>query len=180
MGKIKLIAFTVIFVFSQVVISQTRNDTISKGEIDSLIVKEPKRLQFGCGFILNFVGGTNIGLSPNLTYNVSDKVAFGLGMQWNYLALKDIQKTTTYGANTFFEYRPTQKIMTLLEFVQLRASTTSEIDDSKVKYWDSALFVGAGFNVTNKISVGAKFNLLYNEDESVYSSPVIPFVNISF
>ena len=184
MGKIKSISKSIalvgIFVFSQVVFSQTTNDTITSGNIDTLTLKEPKRLQFGCGFGLNFVGGTTLGLSPNLTYNVSDKVAFGLGVQWNYLSIKNIQNTTTYGANTFFQYRPSQKIMTLLEFAQLRVSTKTEIDDSKNSYWDSALFVGAGFNVTDKISVGAKFNLLYNEDESVYSSPVIPFVNISF
>jgi hypothetical protein len=70
--------------------------------------------------------------------------------------------------------------MTLLEFTQLRVSTKSEIDDSKRDFWDSALFVGAGFNVTKKITIGAKYNLLYDEDESVYSSAIIPFVNISF
>ena len=70
--------------------------------------------------------------------------------------------------------------MTLLEFAQLRVSTKLEIDDSKRNYWDSALFVGAGLSVTKKITIGAKYNFLYKEDESIYSSPVIPFVNISF
>ncbi|NNC33789.1 MAG: hypothetical protein HKO09_02810, partial [Croceitalea sp.] len=48
------------------------------------------------------------------------------------------------------------------------------------KYWDSALFVGAGLNITNKIAIGAKYNMLYDKDESVYTSAVIPFVNITF
>jgi hypothetical protein len=166
--------------FSYNVYAQTDTDSIQKKKVDTLQVHEAKKLNFGCGFGLNFVGGTNISLSPNLTYNVSNKVAFGLGIQWNYLAIKNIQNTTTYGANSFFQFKPAQKIMTLLEFAQLRVSTKSEIDDSKRNYWDSALFIGVGFNITNKIAIGAKYNLLYDEDESIYSSPVIPFVNISF
>lgn len=168
------------FIFSLNSYSQTETDSVAKQKVDTVTVKEPKKLNFGMGFGLNFVGGTNIGLSPSLTYNVSNKVAFGLGLQFNYLSLKDIQSTTTYGATTFFNYRPSQKIMTLLEFAQLRVSTKSDIDDSERKFWDSALFVGAGFNVTKKITIGAKYNLLYDEDESVYSSAIIPFVNISF
>ena len=176
----KLILIIGFLVFSHYSFSQTNTDSIQIKKVDTLMVKMEKKLKFGCGFGLNFVGGTNVSISPNLTYNVSNKVALGLGVQWNYLALKDIQKTTTYGVNTVFQYRPSQKIMTLLEFVQLRVSTKSEINDRKRNYWDSALFVGAGYYITKKISIGAKYNFLYNEDESVYSSPVIPFVNISF
>ena len=50
----------------------------------------------------------------------------------------------------------------------------------KDNFWDSALFVGAGYQITPKISVGAKYNLLYKKDKSVYSSPLVPFLNISF
>ena len=177
---VKLILTIGLFAFSFTSFSQTKTDSLQSKKADTLMVKQDKKLKFGFGFGLNFVGGTNIGLSPNLTYNVSNKVAFGFGLQWNYLALKDIQTTTTYGANTLFQFRPTQKITTLLEFVQLRVSAKDEINDIKKNYWDSALFVGAGLNITKKITVGAKYNLLYKEDESIYSSPIIPFVNISF
>jgi opacity protein-like surface antigen len=69
-----------------------------------------------------------------------------------------------------------------LEFAELRVSTKTESVSGDItnKYWDSALFAGAGFNITNKISVGAKYNFLYKEGESVYTSAVIPFVNITF
>ncbi|NNE32063.1 MAG: outer membrane beta-barrel protein [Winogradskyella sp.] len=176
----KLILIIGLLVFSYNSYSQTNTDSIQKKKVDTSMVKMDKKLKFGCGFGLNFVGGTNISISPNLTYNVSNKVAFGFGVQWNYLDLKDIQSTTSYGANTVFQFRPSQKILTLLEFAQLRVSTKSEINDSERNFWDSALFVGAGYNITKKISVGAKYNFLYKEDESIYSSPIIPFVNISF
>lgn len=176
---LKLILAVGIFVYSYNSFSQTNVDSSQVKNVNS-IVKMDKKLKLGCGFGLNFVGGTTINISPNLTYNVSNKVAFGLGLQWNYLSLKDIQSTTTYGANTIFQYNPSQKIMNLLEFAQLRVSTKYEEDDSKNNYWDSALFIGAGLNITKNISIGAKYNFLYKEDESIYTSPVIPFVNISF
>lgn len=176
----KLILIIGLLVFSYNSYSQTNTDSIQKKKVDEIIVKTDKKLKFGSGFGLNFVGGTNISISPNLTYDVSNKVTFGFGVQYNYLKLKDIQRTTSYGANTFFQFRPSQKITTLLEFAQLRVSTKLEINDSERNFWDSALFIGAGYNITKNISIGAKYNFLYKEDESIYSSPVIPFVNISF
>ena len=106
---LRLILTIGIFVYSYNSFSQTSTDSIQKKKVDTLIVKMGKKLKFGSGFGLNFVGGTNISISPNLTYNESNKVAFGLGVQFNYLALKDIQNTTTYGANTLFQYRPSKK-----------------------------------------------------------------------
>jgi hypothetical protein len=160
--------------------SQTTTIVESDKTVDTLNIKEPSRLKFGCGFGLNFLGGTNISLSPNLTYKVSDKIAFGFGIQGSYAAIKNLQSTTTYGANVLALYTPIQKITMSLEFAQLRVSTKNDIVDSTNNYWDSALFVGAGFNITKKISLGAKYNLLYKENESVYTSPIIPFVNITF
>lgn len=178
----KIILITIVFVYGAPVFSQSEKDVNADKVVDSTITKEEKRLKFGFGFGLNFVGGTNISLSPNLMYAVSDKVAFGGGLQGSYSAIKNLQNTTTFGANVLMLYSPVQKISTLLEFAQLRVSTKTESVTPKTtnRYWDSALFAGLGFNITNKISIGAKYNFLYKEDESVYTSAVIPFVNITF
>ena len=166
-----------ILIYSESTFSQVTNIEV----IDST-AKVPNKLKFGMGFGLNFVGGTNISLSPNIIYNVSNKVAFGAGLQGSYAAIKDLQNTTTFGGNIITQYTPIKKITTLIEFVELNVSTKTETPTGEVKetYWDSALFIGAGLNITEKISVGAKYNLLYKEDESVYTSPILPFVNITF
>ena len=162
---------------SDKVFSQTTEIAV----VDSTSKKE-NRLKFGCGFGLNFVGGTNISLSPNLMYDVSNKVSIGGGIQGSYSAIKDLQNTTTFGANVITQYRPIKQLTTLLEFAQLKVKTKTETDTGKITddYWDSALFVGVGWNINEKISIGAKYNLLYKEDESVYTSPILPFVNITF
>ncbi|WP_149275754.1 hypothetical protein [Pareuzebyella sediminis] len=143
--------------------------------------KIDNRLKFGMGFGLSFVGGTNIGLSPNLIYQLSDKFNIGVGVQGNYTAIKDLKQTTTLGANLFTEYRPLKRLTTLIEFAELHVSEKTETPtEVKESFWESVLFIGAGLNITDKIALGAKYNLLYKEDESVYTSPIIPFVNITF
>ena len=148
---------------------------------DSIQLKE-KRLNFGLGFNLSFVGGTNIGLSPNLTYAVSDKISFGAGLQGNYISIRDVQNTLTFGGNAAFQYNPSRTISTLIEFAQLNVTrrTLFTEEETRDNFWESALFLGIGINVTNKIAIGAKYNVLYDSDESVYTSPVVPFVNVSF
>jgi len=146
------------------------------------ITKNPSNWKLGMGFGLNFVGGTNISLAPNLLYTVSEKITLGVGLQYNYSAIKDLKKTSTIGGTLSTFYSPTPKFLTLLEFAELNVTSKTESPDGEIKdsFWESALFIGAGLNITNSITVGAKYNVLYKEDESVYTSPVIPFVNIAF
>ncbi|MEO9891167.1 hypothetical protein [Aurantibacter sp.] len=163
--------------------NQLKNDVESVDIIKAdSIVNLDKRLKFGLGFGLNFVGGTNIGLSPNLVYQLSNKVSLAAGLQGNYASIKNLQKTTTIGANAVVLYSPVNKFITLLEFAELNVNRTTELPtgDVKDKFWESALFLGIGMHLTNNISLGAKYNLLYDKDESVYTSPIIPFVNITF
>ncbi|MDB2606150.1 alpha-ketoglutarate decarboxylase [Zobellia sp.] len=148
---------------------------------DSMSVVD-KRLRFGFGFGLSFVGGTNIAVSPNLMYSLSNKVSIGAGLQGSYTSIKNLQNTFTYGGNIITQYQPIEKLILLLEFTQLKVNTKTEAitGDIEDDYWDSALFIGAGLNINKNIAIGAKYNVLYDKDESVYTSPILPFVNIAF
>ena len=141
---------------------------------------DSRKLKFGMGFGLNFVGGTNISLSPNLTYPLTQNVSVGAGLQFNYASLKNVQKTTTLGLNALFYYTPVKKILTSLEFSEMHVNRNLQFANTKDNFWESALFVGLGYQLTTKIAFGAKYNVLYNRSKSIYSSPVIPFVNINF
>ncbi|RDI51329.1 outer membrane beta-barrel protein [Flavobacterium glaciei] len=178
----KIIIYLCLFIGCPKIFSQTSKDSITQKVADTTVFKKPEKLKFGCGFGINFVGGTNINVSPNLTYIISDKIEVGGGLQGSYAAIKNLQNTTTFGANVLGRYNPVKKLTTLLEFSELRVITKIDTPTEKStdSYWDSALFAGAGYNITSKISVGAKYNFLYKEGRSVYTSPVIPFVNISF
>jgi len=172
-----LIFSVCLFLFAAPSFLQT-NTVVLKDSVS----QQPSNWKFGMGFGLNFVGGTNINLAPSLLYDVSEKITFGVGLQYNYSAIKDLKKTSTIGGSLSTFYSPTPRFLTLLEFAELNVTSKTETLNGEVKdsFWESALFVGAGLNITNSITVGAKYNVLYKEDESVYTSPIIPFVNIAF
>jgi hypothetical protein len=192
----KILFFGLFFIFSQNIFSQITKDSVSivipntlkivKPVVAPIVVsdsiKPVKKLNFGCGVGVNFVGGTNLSLSPNATYKVCKSISLGGGLQASYSALKNIQNTTSFGLNLLGNYNPIKQITTVLEFAQINSKINNETGPSKVtkSFWESVLFVGAGLNITPKIALGAKYNMLYKEDKSVYTSAIVPFVNIGF
>ena len=178
--KLKYTLILIMLVFGKAIFAQNSKDSVANNKTDSTIINEPNKLKFGCGFGLNFVGGTNISISPNITYSLSNKISIGAGVQGSYLALKNVQFTTTFGGNVLGQLSLSKKIMATIEFVQLHVNTKNEITSITRNFWDAALFVGAGLNITSKILVGGKYNFLYKENESAYTGSFIPFVNITF
>ncbi len=186
-------SYTLLFLlFTQLLSSQIVKDSVASKNTDSIFksnnlvvidtLKKESKIKFGCGFGLNFVGGTSINIAPNLTYKVSNKISFGAGLQGSYNSIKNLQNTTTFGANLLGFYNPSKTIQTILEFVELNVNSETEINSVKTSksFWDTALFIGAGINITKKITIGAKYNLLYKEEKSAYTSAIVPFVNIGF
>lgn len=173
----KKILFATGLLMSVASFAQTQIDSIDT--VESPLLPE-KKLKFGFGFGLNFVGGTSVSFSPNLTYKINDQMSAGAGLLFNYNAVNNIQTTTTAGLNVLYYYYPIEKLLTTAEFAEMYVSRNMKYLGVKDNFWDTALFVGAGYQLTPKISAGAKYNLLYNKDKSVYSSPFVPFLNISF
>jgi hypothetical protein len=106
-NKLVLLICITVFVYCNKGYGQT--EEAKAIAVDSTL-KDESRLKFGCGFGLSFVGGTNISLSPNLMYKVSEKVSIGAGIQGSYSAIKNLQNTTTFGANVISLYSPVNKI----------------------------------------------------------------------
>jgi hypothetical protein len=196
MSSINLVVIFIFLLQSQYTLAQITKDSVNVNMPDTLKISKPSvapivvsdsikpvsKLKFGCGVGANFVGGTNLSLSPNLTYQVSKSISLGGGLQASYSALKNIQNTTSFGLNLLGNYNPIKKITTVLEFAQINSKISNETGPSAVtrSFWESVLFVGAGLNITPKISLGAKYNMLYKEEKSVYTSAIVPFVNIGF
>ena len=107
---LKLVIAILVFASGEIVFSQTEKDSVAVKTTDSTIIKNQKRLKFGCGFGLNFVGSTNISLSPNLMYAASNKVILGVGIQGSYASIKNLQNTTTFGGNVLFNVQSNKKI----------------------------------------------------------------------
>ena len=138
-------------------------------------------VQFGGGLGLGFGNGyTNITVAPSAIYNFNQYVSAGLGLQYSYLKQKDFYTSSQYGASVIGLFNPIEQIQLSLELEELRVNL--KFDDPAINsndFWNTGLFVGAGYRTEN-VTIGARYNLLFNKDKGVYGDALMPFVRVYF
>lgn len=141
-----------------------------------------KKVQFGGGLGLNFGNNfTNIFVAPSAIYNVNKYFAFGPSLQYNYINSKNLYTSHVYGASVIGIGSPIPEIQLSAEVEQLRISTTynTGFTNNNSDTWNTALFLGGGYN-TGGLTMGIRYNVLYNKNDSVYNQDWMPFVRVFF
>jgi long-subunit fatty acid transport protein len=140
-----------------------------------------KKVQFGGGIGLGIGSGfTNISVSPTAIYNINQYFSTGFGVQYSYLKQRDLYSSSTYGGSIIGLAQPIPEIQVSLELEQLRVNldyANSAVNTNN--FWNTGLFVGAGYRMNN-ITIGARYNLLFQADKGVYGDALIPFVRVFF
>lgn len=170
---------TILFLFfimpSTVVFSQEMPTTQSKSIFWD-------HVQFGGGLGLAIGSGyTDITVAPSAIYNFNQYFALGLGLQGSYIKVKNDYSNIIYGGSVVGLFNPIEEIQLSLEVEQVRVNTTFQAmpDDIKRNFWNTGLFVGAGYRTEN-VTIGARYNLLFDKDKSVYSDALMPFIRVYF
>lgn len=147
-----------------------------------------QRVQFGGGIGVSIGPGySDILLAPGAIYNFNRYVAAGVGLQGSYVRVKNDYESYIYGGSLIGLCRPIDFVQLSLELEQLRVNTSfSNVynpnpanpypDDN---FWNTALYVGAGYSVEN-VTIGIRYNVLYDRNKSVYSEPFMPFIRAYF
>ncbi len=139
-----------------------------------------KKVQFGGGLGLGFGSDfTNISIAPNAIYKVNDYVGIGLGVQYSYLKQKNFYSSNMYGASLITLINPVEQIQLSIELEQLRVNVAYKNPDFAKDFWNTGLFLGAGYRMGN-VTVGARYNVLFDKDKGVYGDAFMPFVRILF
>ena len=137
-------------------------------------------VQFGGGVGLGFNNGsTNISLSPSAIYNINEYVSLGLGAQYSYLRQKNFYTSNLFGGSIMGLINPFEQIQLSAELEQLRVNVDYVNFNSSENFWNTGLFLGAGFRNGN-VTIGARYNVLHDENKSVYGDAFIPFVRVFF
>ncbi len=142
-----------------------------------------KKVQFGGGFGLSVGSGyTDISIAPSAIYNFNDIFAAGVGLQGSYVKVKDREVTYNsyiYGGSLIGLVTPIEEVQLSVELEELRVN--QEFTDFKIKnnFWNTALYLGAGY-YTGNITVGIRYNVLFKKNDFVYSEAFMPFVRIYF
>jgi hypothetical protein len=141
-----------------------------------------KNVRFGGGIGLSFGDGFFSGtLAPSAIYEFDDTFALGLGLNGTYNTQKDFYKSTILGGSLIGLFSPIYNIQLSAEFEQLHVNRTynSNLNLQNDTYWSPALFVGAGYRNGN-VTFGIRYDLLYDENKSIYADAWAPFVRFYF
>lgn len=141
-----------------------------------------KNVRYGGGLGLNFGNGFfGATIAPSAIYQFNNQVALGVGLNATFNNQKDVFKTTVLGGSLFGLYNVIPEIQLSGEFEQLNVSRRYDIkvNVEDENYWSPALFLGAGYRSGNVI-VGVRYNVLHDNEKSIYIDPWVPFVRFFF
>ncbi|OIV42659.1 hypothetical protein [Flavobacterium johnsoniae] len=142
------------------------------------------KVQFGGGLGVGIGSGyTDISVMPSAIYNVNEIVAVGVGLQFGYLSSKDYYDSFVYGGSLIALVNPIPEIQLSAELEQVRVNTDYDGTNYRPAYsdnfWNTALYLGAGYR-TGNVTIGARYDVLFNEETSLYGSGFMPFVRVYF
>jgi len=143
-----------------------------------------EKVQFGGGLGLGIGSGyTDISVMPSAIYNVNEIVAVGLGLQFSYLNSRNYYESYVYGGSVITLVNPIPELQLSAELEQVRVNTDYDSTPYRPSYsdnfWNTALYLGAGYR-TGNVTIGARYDILYDPDRSLYGSGFMPFVRVYF
>jgi hypothetical protein len=139
-----------------------------------------EKVQFGGGLGLGFSNGnTNISLSPTAIYNFNDYLSLGAGVQYSYVRQRNSFTSNLYGGSIIGLINPVEQIQLSAELEQLRVNVDYGSFNGSENFWNTGLFLGAGFRNGN-VTIGGRYNILFNKNDSVYGEAFMPFVRVFF
>lgn len=162
--------FLVLLIFCSLnLVFAQKNNTKSKS-------KFWKHVQLGGGLTLDFGNRTtNLGIAPSAIYNFNKKISAGLGVSYLYSKHKDYSNTiNSYGGSIITLYNPFKGLQISGEYEH------TYLDNGNFSRDVPALFFGAGYTAGRNMAIGVRYDALYNDTKSLYSSALTPFVRIYF
>ena len=133
-------------------------------------------VRFGGGFGLGFGSSTTIAATPSAIYDFNEKFSMGLGLGYIYNKRDDI-KSNIFSGSLISLFNPTNEIQLSGEFEQLFVNTNFGTEENSYNY--PALYLGAAYRVGG-ISVGIRYDVLYDKTKSIYANAISPVIRFYF
>jgi len=190
---------SIIIVFCSVIfcqLSNSQNQNTGSVQQDSVVQQENsftknqndfwKKVRFGGAFAVAIGSSyTSVTVAPSAVYQINKYLATGIGIQETYIDQKAIipfgtsYKANIYGGSLIVLVNPIRQFQLSTELEQLRINVDYSNGVSG-NYWNTALFVGAGYRISSFLTIGIKYNILHNNKNNIYKEAFSPFVQIYF
>jgi len=141
-----------------------------------------KNVQFGGGIGLSLGSGfTNLNLAPSAIYNINRMFSAGLGLQIGYSEVKHKYSSALYGASLISLINPIPQIQLSAEIEEINSSSDYHSIDGNLStnFWNTGLYFGAGYKSGN-VTIGGRYDVLYNANKSIYNNAFMPFLRVFF
>lgn len=138
-----------------------------------------EKVQFGGGLGLSFASGyTDVSISPSAIYNINSIVAVGTSLQLGYVSVKNNYTSTIYGASLIGLINPIPEIQLSAELEEINVNNNYKSYGSD-SFWNTSLYLGGGYR-TGNVTIGVRYNVLFDKNKSYYNDPFMPFVRVYF
>jgi len=135
-------------------------------------------VRFGGGLGLGFGSNqTTINVAPSTIYEFNDMFALGLGGSYLYAKNRDL-KSNVFGASLISLFNPFEEIQLSAEFEQLFV-TQKQLGFDNKNFDYPALYLGVAYR-SGWFAAGVRYDVLYDENKNIYSSPFSPIVRFYF
>ena len=142
-----------------------------------------EKVRFGGGLGLSSSNNFfTLGVSPSAIYQHNPYIATGVALNYTYNKFDNQYKSHIYGGSILGLFNPIREVQLSAELEQLRVNRRFEgalRDLRDDNYWSPALFLGAGYS-TNNVTIGLRYNVLFDNSRSVYADAIVPFVRVFF
>lgn len=132
----------------------------------------------GLSFGNEFFSGT---LAPSAIYQFNDKFALGVGLSGTYNSQKYFYKSTILGGSIIGLFNPINEIQISAEFEEnsVNIDWDQRTGFANENYWYPSLFLGVGYH-TKHVTLGIRYDVLYDRNKSTYADPWMPFIRVYF
>lgn len=151
------------------------------GQVQSIQSGFWDRVSYGGGIGVGFNNaGFNGSIAPSAIYGFSERFSAGVALNVIYSKAGD-NKLFAYGGGLVGLYSPLDFLQISAELEQLRVNRElrTNLGVVDVADWVPSLYLGLGYRNQN-FTVGIRYDLLYDDEKSIYVNPWAPFVRFYF
>lgn len=166
MKKIIIIGFLLfgfVFGLSQIAVGTSTNDG---------------KWRVGGGIGVNFGNNSYFGfnISPFVGYAISPRIEAGLTTGYQY-GKNDFFKSSLFSVGPYSNVYINEAIFGRAHYEFYSGNQKNASNNASRSFSESALWLGGGYQSTGKIrfQAGIMYNVLYDKDDSIFSSPIRPF-----
>lgn len=142
-----------------------------------------QHVRYGGGLGLGFGDGYFSGtLAPSAIYEFNHQFAVGVGLNGTYNSRKNYYKSVILGGSVLGLFNPIPEIQLSTEFEELNINRDWDnryFLNQDENYWNPALYLGAGYRAQN-VTIGVRYDVLYDKQKSIYGTSWMPFVRVYF